>query len=62
MRYPDRQGVTREDYPNFVRWFDEIAERPAVQKGVEVLAERRSQGFTQEQKDILFGAKQYERR
>ena len=40
-RTPDRQNVKREDYPNFVRWFDEIAARPAVQAGVKVLAESR---------------------
>ena len=61
-RFPERQGVAREDYPNFVRWFDEIAARPAVQRGVEVLAAERSEGFDDKAKDILFGAGQYARR
>ena len=39
-RFPERQGVERTEYPNFVRWFDQI-ERPAVQRGVQVLADRR---------------------
>src|SRR5258706_501094 len=40
---------------------DRIAERPAVKKAVEVLAERRRQtpGFSKEQAEVLFGAKQY---
>jgi GST-like protein len=62
-RFPERQGVERSEYPNFVRWFDEIAERPAVQRGVEVLADRRKEGgFDDKARDILFGAQQYQRR
>ena len=61
-RYPDRQGVAREDFPNFVRWFDEIAERPAVKRGVEVLTDLRTEGFDEKAKEILFGATQYAQR
>ncbi|MEQ8356706.1 MAG: glutathione S-transferase N-terminal domain-containing protein [Kiloniellaceae bacterium] len=61
-RNPQRQGVERADYPNFTRWFDEIAERPAVQRGVEVLAAERSDGFDEKARDLLFGAGQYARR
>ena len=62
MRYPDRQGVDRDDYPNFKRWFDQIAERPAVQRGVQVLAERQSSGPIDEKaREVLFGATQYQR-
>src|SRR6188472_1785525 len=32
------QGIDIEEYPNLKRWFDGIAARPAVQRGVEVLA------------------------
>ena len=63
-RRPERQGVDRDDYPNFKRWFEEIAERPAVQRAVEVLSEhqRAQPSFTAEEKEILFGATQYARR
>lgn len=61
-RTPDRQGVSRDDYPNYKRWFEEIAERPAVQRGVEVLADLRSEGFDAKAKEVLFGATQYARR
>ena len=61
-RFPERQGVDRNDYPNFLRWFDEIAERPAVKRGVEVLADRRKEGFDPKAHEMLFGATQYQRR
>src|SRR5690348_9524366 len=64
LRAPERQGVNIDDYPHVKRWRDRIAERPAVKKAVEVLAERRRQtpGFSKEQAEVLFGAKQYTRR
>ena len=34
-RHPGHQ-VSLEDYPNVKRWFDTIAERPAVQRGMNV--------------------------
>ncbi len=61
-RYPDRQGVERADYPNFQRWFDEIAARPAVERGVKVLEAQRSEGFDDKAREMLFGASQYARR
>ena len=62
-RSHERQGVDFADYPNVKRWFDEIAARPAVQRGVQVLAEHRSTGKMDEKaRDILFGATQYQRR
>ena len=62
-RFPERQGVERSEYPNFVRWFDEIDERPAVQRGVQVLADRRRDLKTDKAAwEIMFGAAQYQRR
>ena len=61
-RFPERQGVDRNDYPNFVRWFDEIAERPAVKRGVEVLANSRKEGMDDKAREMLFGSTQYQRR
>ena len=62
-RFPERQGVERDDYPNFVRWFDRIAARPAVQKGITVLADRRRDLKTDKQAwEIMFGKAQYQRR
>jgi GSH-dependent disulfide-bond oxidoreductase len=62
MRFPERQGVEIEEYPHVKRWRDGIAARPAVQRGVQVLADRRRPQMTQEQKEMLFGAAQYAKR
>ena len=62
-RSHERQGVDMEALPNFKRWYETIRERPAVQRGVEVLADRRSSGpISEEAREILFGAKQYQTR
>jgi GST-like protein len=63
LRYWDRQGQDMNAHPNLKRWFEAIGERPAVEKGLQVLAERtRKQPFTPQERDILFGAKQLDRR
>jgi len=62
-RSHERQGVDFADFPNVKRWFDEIGARPAVERGVQVLAEHRSTGKMDDKaRDILFGAAQYQRR
>jgi GST-like protein len=55
------QGIDLTDYPSLERWFDEIRERPAVQRGVEVLAELRKPLTDDMARDILFGSQQYTR-
>src|SRR3546814_9893305 len=62
MRRPKNQGVDRDELPNYRRWFDEIAERPAVQRGIKVLEELRSEGFDDKAREVLFGAAPYARR
>lgn len=63
LRSSKNQGVEIEEYPHLKRWFDGIAARPAVQRGVAVLADRRRTGpRPKEEMEILFGAKQYQRR
>lgn len=61
-RRPERQGVDMEAYPNVGRWFADVAARPAVRRGVEVLADRRREGFDAKAREVLFGATQYQRR
>jgi GST-like protein len=51
-----------EEYPNLKRWFDEIAARPAVQRGVEVLADLRKPITDDKAREVLFGASQYAKR
>ena len=63
LRYPDRQGVEIDDYPRLKRWRDAILERPAVKRGIEVLADRRRPGvMSDKEKELLFGKTQYAKR
>ena len=41
LRAPQNQGVSIDDYPNVKAWFEAIGNRPAVQRGVQVLSDRR---------------------
>jgi GSH-dependent disulfide-bond oxidoreductase len=63
-RSAERQGVDWADYPHAKRWYDEIDARPAVKRGVEVLAKERKPvaAIDAKQRDILFGATQFAKR
>ena len=61
LRSWKNQGIDWNDYPHLRGWFDEIGARPAVQRGVEVLADRRKPLVGDRQCEILFGAEQYRR-
>jgi GST-like protein len=62
LRAPERQGVNIDEYPTLKRWRDAILERPAVQRALQVLADRRRTQMTPEQRENLFGAAQYAKR
>ena len=62
LRSWQNQGVEMDDYPHLKRWFNEIAERPAVKRGVEVLAMERKPIRDEKAREVLFGATQYQRR
>ena len=53
------QGVDIDDYPNFKRWFETIAARAAVQRGVKVLDKARKPLTDDKAREVLFGAVQY---
>jgi GST-like protein len=57
-----REPEQLESRPNFKRWLDAIGERPAVKKGVAVMADLPQQPMTEEQRSILYGSKQFEKR
>ena len=59
LRSWKNQGVELGDYPHLKGWFDEISARPAVQRGVEVLAEQRKPLVTDQAREVLFGTTQY---
>jgi len=64
------QGQNLEDFPNLKRWYDELRERPATQRGFAVMkeeVEKMRAAAQQPQQDkksweILFGTKQFEKR
>lgn len=56
------QGIDWADFPHAKRWFDAISARPAVERGVKVLADRRKPLMTPEAKEVLFGSTQYQQR
>ena len=62
LRNWKNQGVEMGEYPHLKAWFERIEARPAVQRGVQVLADRRRQLTDDKARDILFGKTQYERR
>jgi GSH-dependent disulfide-bond oxidoreductase len=61
LRSWKNQGIDWDDYPNAKRWFDEISERPAVKRGVEVLASESKPITDEKSREVLFGATQYRR-
>jgi GST-like protein len=60
-RNHDAQGVKWDDNPNLARWFNTIAERPAVKKALEKVAAIKSnrETATDDQKDRFFNRGQY---
>ena len=56
-----REPAELESRPNLKRWVDAIGERPAVKKGMAVMADTPVQPLTDEERSILYGKKQFER-
>jgi GSH-dependent disulfide-bond oxidoreductase len=62
LRSWKNQGIDWNDFPHLKGWFDEIAGRPAVKRGVEVLAALRKPLVDDQARDALFGTQQYRQR
>ena len=63
IRNPDRRGIDLSTYPNVKRWHDAMAARPAVQRGVQVLAENQRKGqITDAERENYFGKTQFSAR
>ncbi len=62
LRSWKNQGIDWNDFPHLRGWFDEIAARPAVVRGVEVLANLRKPLVDERAREALFGQTQYEKR
>jgi GST-like protein len=61
LRSWKNQGIDWADYPHLKGWFDEVGGRPAVQRGVAVLAGQRKPLVSDTAREMLFGAQQYQR-
>jgi GST-like protein len=62
LRSWKNQGIDWADYPHLKGWFDEVAARPAVQRGVAVLADLRKPVTDEQAREILFGQRQLQQR
>ena len=63
LRAHENQGQDLNDTPHLKKWFEEIAARPAVMRGVETLAEHRRTGpLSDEAREVYFGDTQYKKR
>lgn len=62
LRNWQNQGIDWADYPHLKAWFDGIAARPAVQRGVQVLTELRKPITDDKAREVLFGNTQYKAR
>ena len=62
LRNWQNHGIDWADYPHLQAWFDRIAARPAVQRGVQVLADLRRPITDDKAREVLFGKMQYKKR
>ena len=59
LRNWEGQGITITDYPYLKTWFDIVAARAAVQRGVKVLADLRKPITDEKAREVLLGKTQY---
>jgi len=62
LRNWQNQGIDWADYPALKAWFDKVAARPAVARGVTVLAHLRKPITDDKSREVLFGGTQYQKR
>ncbi len=62
LRNWKNQGIELSDYPHLKAWYEAIEARPAVQRGVKVLADLRKPITDDKSREVLFGSTQYQRR
>ncbi len=62
LRSWKNQGIDWADYPHLKAWFDHIADRPAVKRGVAVLSDLRKPLTDARSREVLFGGSQYRQR
>ena len=58
----EKQGQDLNDFPHVKRWFESVTTRPGVQRGLQVMADLPVTPMDDKAREIMYGAKQYERR
>ena len=58
----EKQGQNLDDFPHVKRWFEAVTARPGVQRGLQVMADVPTTPMDDNAREIMYGAKQYERR
>ena len=59
-RFAERGSIDLNDYSGVKRWHDEMAVRPAVRRGLEVLADQqRDRQITETERENMFGKTQF---
>jgi GSH-dependent disulfide-bond oxidoreductase len=61
LRNWKNQGVELAEHQHLSRWFETVQARPAVQRGIQVLAALRKPSHDARSREVLFGATQYGR-
>ena len=62
VRFAQRGSIDVNEYPAVKRWYDETAARPAVQRGLAVLADHQSdRQISDTERENTFGATQFGR-
>ena len=60
VRFAERGSIDVNEYPAVKRWYDEIAARPAVQRGLAILADHQSdRQISDTERENTFGATQF---
>ncbi|MFO1226736.1 glutathione S-transferase N-terminal domain-containing protein [Roseateles sp.] len=62
LRSWKNQGVEMNDYPHLKGWFDEIAKRPAVRRGLAAFEDKPRAPLTDAAREVMFGARQLAQR
>ena len=64
MRVWKNQGQTLEDFPHLAKWIDRMYQRPAVRRALDVMKDEQAKKreFTEDQRSIMFGDKQFSAR
>jgi GST-like protein len=59
---PAKRGLVFADYPNIQRWFAQVAERPGVKRGIQILEDIPRAPMDDKAWEFMFGKTQYARR